>query len=162
MRHNQVNVLFTSIGRRVELVRAFQKAYSVFGAEGKIIGLDVDPLAPALQAVDVPYIVPNVGSEDYIPTLETICRNEEVNLVFPLIDPDIPVLARARRGSLPKAVIVVHLYGQSADLAPIWTTCQQYGVPLIEDACEALGATYLGGRPERSAHSVSIRSTATK
>jgi dTDP-4-amino-4,6-dideoxygalactose transaminase len=49
---------------------------------------------------------------------------------------------RARRGSLPKAVIVVHLYGQSADLNPICATCQQYGVPLIEDACEALGATY--------------------
>jgi dTDP-4-amino-4,6-dideoxygalactose transaminase len=51
---------------------------------------------------------------------------------------------RARRGSLPKAVIVVHLYGQSADLHPICATCQQYGVPLIEDACEALGATYHG------------------
>ena len=52
--------------------------------------------------------------------------------------------ASAARGKLPKAVIVVHLYGQSADLDPILTLCREYQVPLIEDAAEALGATYHG------------------
>jgi pyridoxal phosphate-dependent aminotransferase EpsN len=51
---------------------------------------------------------------------------------------------RARRGHLPKAVVVVHLYGQSADLGPIVELCDRYGVPLIEDAAESLGATYRG------------------
>ncbi|MFQ4136156.1 DegT/DnrJ/EryC1/StrS family aminotransferase [Nodosilinea sp. PGN35] len=51
---------------------------------------------------------------------------------------------RARRGTLPKAVIVVHLYGQSADLDAIGDLCDRYGVPLIEDAAESLGATYRG------------------
>jgi dTDP-4-amino-4,6-dideoxygalactose transaminase len=51
---------------------------------------------------------------------------------------------RARRGCLPKAVIVVHLYGQSADMDPIVALCNRYGVPLIEDAAESLGATYQG------------------
>jgi pyridoxal phosphate-dependent aminotransferase EpsN len=54
---------------------------------------------------------------------------------------------RARRGRLPKAVVVVHLYGQSADLDPILTACERYGVALIEDAAEALGATYKGRAP---------------
>jgi pyridoxal phosphate-dependent aminotransferase EpsN len=45
-------------------------------------------------------------------------------------------------GQLPKAVIVVNLYGQSADLEPIIRLCRQYGVPVIEDAAESLGATY--------------------
>jgi dTDP-4-amino-4,6-dideoxygalactose transaminase len=49
---------------------------------------------------------------------------------------------RARQGRLPKAVIVVHLYGQSADLDAILESCRRYDVPLIEDAAEALGATY--------------------
>lgn len=49
---------------------------------------------------------------------------------------------RARIGKLPKAVIVVHLYGQSADIEPILAACNAFEVPLIEDAAESLGATY--------------------
>lgn len=47
-------------------------------------------------------------------------------------------------GRRPKAVVVVHLYGQSADLDPILALCERYGVPLVEDAAESLGATYRG------------------
>ncbi|MEZ4864510.1 MAG: aminotransferase class I/II-fold pyridoxal phosphate-dependent enzyme [Caldilineaceae bacterium] len=54
---------------------------------------------------------------------------------------------RARQGRLPKAVIVVHLYGQSADLAPILALCNRYEIPLIEDAAEALGSSYQGRAP---------------
>lgn len=61
------------------------------------------------------------------------------------MDPDLladTLHQRARQGKLPKAVILVHLYGQSANIDPILQACQQYDVPLIEDAAEALGATY--------------------
>ena len=50
------------------------------------------------------------------------------------------------RGRKPKAVILVHLYGQSADIDPIAAICEEHGIPLIEDAAEALGAVYYGGR----------------
>lgn len=50
--------------------------------------------------------------------------------------------ACAKRGKLPKAVIAVDLYGQCADLGAISRACARYDVPLIEDAAEALGATY--------------------
>ena len=50
--------------------------------------------------------------------------------------------ACAKRGKLPRAVIVVDLYGQSADYDPIVRTCEEFQVPLIEDAAEALGAEY--------------------
>ena len=49
-----------------------------------------------------------------------------------------------RQGKLPKAVIVVNLYGQSADMDPIIALCEQYGVPIVEDAAESLGARYKG------------------
>ncbi len=52
--------------------------------------------------------------------------------------------ACAKRGKLPRAVLVVDLYGQSADYDPIVRACDEFGVPLIEDAAEALGATYWG------------------
>lgn len=45
---------------------------------------------------------------------------------------------------MPKAVIIVDLYGQSADYDQLLPICKQYGVPVIEDAAEALGATYKG------------------
>jgi pyridoxal phosphate-dependent aminotransferase EpsN len=53
----------------------------------------------------------------------------------------------ARRGRLPRAVILAHLYGQSADVDPILEACRRHGVTLIEDAAEALGARYKGVAP---------------
>ena len=55
----------------------------------------------------------------------------------------------AQRGKLPKAVILVDLYGQSCDMDPLLALSARYGVPVIEDAAEALGSTYKG-RPNGS------------
>jgi dTDP-4-amino-4,6-dideoxygalactose transaminase len=66
------------------------------------------------------------------------------------MDPELLVAEldrRAKTGKLPKAVILVHLYGQSADIHPILAACNKYEIPLIEDAAEALGATYKGITP---------------
>ena len=49
---------------------------------------------------------------------------------------------KAKAGRPPKALVLVHLYGQSADIAPIKACCERHGVKLIEDAAEALGASY--------------------
>jgi dTDP-4-amino-4,6-dideoxygalactose transaminase len=54
---------------------------------------------------------------------------------------------RSQQGRLPRAVVVVHLYGQSADLDSIAAVCATHRVPLIEDAAEALGASYKGRAP---------------
>ena len=53
---------------------------------------------------------------------------------------------RRQEGRLPAAVVVVHLYGQPADLDAISSICDRYGVPLVEDAAEALGAVYTDGK----------------
>lgn len=63
----------------------------------------------------------------------------------------------ARTGSLPRAVIGVDLYGQCVDWEPVIAACQRHGVAVIEDAAEALGATYRD-RPAGSLGDVSILS----
>jgi dTDP-4-amino-4,6-dideoxygalactose transaminase len=47
-------------------------------------------------------------------------------------------------GKLPKAIIVVHIYGQSADMDKIMKISDEYGVPVVEDAAESMGASYKG------------------
>ncbi len=51
---------------------------------------------------------------------------------------------RLRTGKLPKAVVIVNLYGQSANYAELKAICDAYSVPVIEDAAESLGAVYQG------------------
>lgn len=63
------------------------------------------------------------------------------------IDPDLvaeTLEARAKANRLPKALVLVHLYGQSADLDRLEAVCGRYGVPILEDAAEALGTHYRG------------------
>jgi dTDP-4-amino-4,6-dideoxygalactose transaminase len=81
-------------------------------------------------------------------------RYEHATPVFIDTDPatwtmSVPALRRAledraKVGRLPKAVIVVNLYGQSADMDAISALCNAHGVPVVEDAAESLGATYKG------------------
>jgi len=52
--------------------------------------------------------------------------------------------AAAERNRLPKAAMVVHIFGQCADMDPIREVCARYGVSILEDAAEALGAIYKG------------------
>lgn len=59
------------------------------------------------------------------------------------IDPNLLEDALKQRGR-PKAIVVVHLFGQSADLDPILELSERYGVPVLEDCAEALGTTYRG------------------
>ncbi len=49
-----------------------------------------------------------------------------------------------KKGKKPKAIILVHLYGQSADIDPIMAIAGRYEIPLIEDAAESMGGLYKG------------------
>jgi len=63
------------------------------------------------------------------------------------LDPDVlsgTLRERAADNRLPKALVVVHLYGQSADMAPILHVCAKFGIAVIEDAAEAVGTLYKG------------------
>jgi dTDP-4-amino-4,6-dideoxygalactose transaminase len=82
-------------------------------------------------------IVYEGGRPVFVDSERTSWNMDPVRLEEALVD-------RAKRGKLPRALILVHLYGQSADIDSIAALCERYGVTLIEDAAEALGATYHG------------------
>lgn len=52
------------------------------------------------------------------------------------------LIGRAEKGKLPRAVVLVHLYGQSVDMDPILDLCEKYNIFVIEDSAESLGALY--------------------
>jgi len=93
-----MNILFTSGGRRVALIRAFQESARRLGLESRIFVADAKDTAPALRLDGVtPLDVPHVTSRDYIPRLVSICQKNHIRLLVPLIDPELRVLASARQ-----------------------------------------------------------------
>jgi aminotransferase in exopolysaccharide biosynthesis len=66
------------------------------------------------------------------------------------LDPELVVREIRRRAKLglplPKAIEVVHILGHPADIEPIIDVCEEFNIPVIEDAAESLGATYRSGR----------------
>lgn len=52
--------------------------------------------------------------------------------------------AYEEKGKMPKAVVIVNLYGQSAKMDELMAICDKYNVPVVEDAAESLGALYKG------------------
>jgi carbamoyl-phosphate synthase large subunit len=83
----------------VELVRGFRDAYQRLGLAGRILATDVDWLAPAMHEVDEAYLVPPSKTPEYVAAIMGICQTQGVRILLPLVDYDIPVLAR-HRGAL--------------------------------------------------------------
>ena len=92
----KINVLITAASRRVPLVRAFRDAVAKFG-KGRVITTDINPLSPALYFGHRHHIVPLTTDRYYIPIIESICDAEDVGLVIPTIDDELPIFGSARQ-----------------------------------------------------------------
>jgi carbamoyl-phosphate synthase large subunit len=92
--------MLTSVGQRVDIARAFRAAGAV------TLGIDADPLAPALYHCDLRVIVPRIADPEYVPTLAALREEHDVRLVVPLNDLDFPVLARERAALAPALVLL--------------------------------------------------------
>ncbi len=88
-----MNILFTSVGRRVELVQAFHSAAERLGINLTIIGADITKNAPALHFCDRTEIVCRISDKNYIPMLVSICKRENVDCLIPTIDTDLLLLS---------------------------------------------------------------------
>ena len=136
-----------------ELAAATGRSHAVALSSGTaalhlaLLGLGVGPgdtvFVPTLTFVATANAVRYVGGEPVLLDSEERSWNVDPALVVEELE------ASARSGRLPAAVLVVDLYGQCADYAEIIVACERHGVPVIEDAAEALGAAY-GSAPAGS------------
>ena len=88
-----MNILFTCAGRRANLLKYF-KANMLPG--DKVVAMDMDFSAPALQVADVKYKVPSVYAKDYIDLTMTICKDQQIDALISLNDLELPVLAEQK------------------------------------------------------------------
>jgi dTDP-4-amino-4,6-dideoxygalactose transaminase len=108
------------------------------------VGEGDDVLLPTLTFVAVANAVRYLGANPVFVDSESATWNIDPALVAEELD------ARARSGNMPAALVGVDLYGQCASWDPLAEVCARHGVSMIDDAAEALGATYRG-RPAGTA-----------
>lgn len=88
-----IRILFTGVGRRVELLQAFRNAALVLNKEVKIYGADLMGTAPALVYCDFVRKVVPMKDEKYIENLLEICKKDQIDLLIPTIDTNLLVLS---------------------------------------------------------------------
>lgn len=101
-----MKILFTSVGRRVELMQAFRNAAQKTGIQLEIYGADISDTAPALQFCDHTVITPRIKDESYIPALQKICREENIDALIPTIDTDLLILSQ-HKAEFGKTKVVI-------------------------------------------------------
>ena len=85
-----MKVLFTAIGRRVQLIKHFKEYH-------RVIGVDIEELVPAKYFVDAFYKVLKWNDEDYIDVLLSICEKERVDMIIPLFEKEFISLCENRK-----------------------------------------------------------------
>ena len=88
-----MNILILSAGTRNKVVQYFKKE---IGEAGHVIATDCSNLAPAVYDADRFYLVPRITAPDYLERILNICKKEQIDGVFSLIDPELSLLAREK------------------------------------------------------------------
>lgn len=94
--NDTIRILFTSIGRRVELVQEFRRASNRLSITLEIWGADITNTAPAFDFCDRTVIVPHITSPDYVVQLLEICTKNQIHLLIPTIDTDLQLLSNLK------------------------------------------------------------------
>jgi len=89
------NILISSAGRRVTLVNLFRNALRELGLHGEVHAADLTPWAAAWHAADRAHKAPKFASGQFIAEMLELCKREQIRLVVPTIDPELPLYAKA-------------------------------------------------------------------
>lgn len=102
-----MNILITSAGKRVSLVKIFKKEALSFNSEAKVMTTDANPeLSAACQVADASFKVPRINDSSYLESLIDICKKNAIDIIIPTIDTELAILAKNREllteiGSIP-------------------------------------------------------------
>lgn len=99
-----MNILILSAGTRNKVVQYFKKEV---GESGRVVATDCSNLAPAVYDADKFYLVPRITAPDYLDSILDICKKEQIEGVFSLIDPELSLLAREKERFLEIGVTPV-------------------------------------------------------
>ena len=94
--YRSINILFTSAGRRVELIELFRQALNNLNLAGNIVVADRQSNIPTAFYANYYEKVPGIDCPDYIHHLLKICQKHSIKLLVPLIDPELNLLALHR------------------------------------------------------------------
>ena len=164
-------VLLSSAGRRVALLRIFREALRSLGLDGRVLASDLSPTAAAFHDADQGVLVPRVTAPDYVERTLDLCARHGIDLVVPLIDPELAVLAAARP-RFEAAGVEVHVgspavcaIGSDKTLTHRWLV--DAGLPTVK---QALASDVVEGqqwsfpaliKPSRGSSSIGVRTVAS-
>lgn len=107
MKKQEIRILITGVGRRIELIQAFRQAALRLDVGLKLYGADMAGTAPALAYCDFTRWVCAMKDANYIAQLIEICTQDKIDLVLPTIDTDLLVLAENKEKFEKKGVKVL-------------------------------------------------------
>lgn len=105
---NLENILITSAGQRVSLVRAFQKELKKMDPSACVFTTDLNPkLSPACQIADGYFSLLPINHENYIPELLSICLKNSIRLIIPTIDTELQILANYKEEFATRGINII-------------------------------------------------------
>jgi carbamoyl-phosphate synthase large subunit len=103
-----MNILITSAGRRVSLVKAFKKELTAYFPKAKVFAADANPqLSSACRVADGWFKVPRLNSSNYITELIKKCKSNSISIIIPTIDTELMLLAENKEALETKSIKVI-------------------------------------------------------
>jgi carbamoyl-phosphate synthase large subunit len=169
---DRFTVLISSAGRRVALLQIFRRTLEEMGLDGRVLAADRSTMSSAVHVADRAFVVPPCSSPEFIPQMLEICRDHDVRLVIPTIDPELPAYAMAReefgRAGVGVAISSSDVVAIAGDKVMTHAWLEDNGFPTVGQAGieQVLDGTVdwsypLIAKPRRGSGSVGVRVVST-
>jgi carbamoyl-phosphate synthase large subunit len=114
---DKFNILLSSAGRRVSLLRILRQTLADMKLDGEILAADMSRTAPAFHAADQGFLVPRCTDASFVPRMLEICRQNDVNLVIPTIDPALAIFAAHHETFAKEGIAVAIADAETIEIA---------------------------------------------